>query len=54
MIETAIEVTEKRILAEDIQTILDYGRTMIEHPIELIEGACEVLETLRREIMSYG
>src|ERR687893_1526370 len=47
MIETAIEVTERRIPAEDIQTILAYGRTMIEHPIELIEGAREVLETLR-------
>ena len=47
MIETAIEVTDRRIPAEDIQTILDYGRTMLEHPIELIEGAREVLETLR-------
>jgi putative hydrolase of the HAD superfamily len=47
MIETAIEVTDKRIPAEDIQTILNYGRTMLEHPIELIEGAREVLETLR-------
>jgi putative hydrolase of the HAD superfamily len=47
MIETAIEVTDKRIPAEDIQTILDYGRTMLKHPIELIEGAREVLETLR-------
>ncbi|MFD0460878.1 HAD hydrolase-like protein [Microvirga aerilata] len=40
-------VTEKRIPAEDIQTILDYGRTMLEHPVELIEGAREALETLR-------
>ncbi len=47
MIETAIEVTAKRIPAEDIQSILDYGRTMLEHPVELIEGAREVLETLR-------
>jgi putative hydrolase of the HAD superfamily len=47
MIETAIEVTDKRIPAEDIQTILAYGRTMIEHPVELIEGAHEVLEMLR-------
>ena len=47
LVETAIEVTEKRIPAEDIQTILDYGRTMLEHPVELIEGAREVLETLR-------
>ena len=47
MVETAIEVTEKRIPAEDIQTILAFGRTMIEHPVELIEGAREVLEMLR-------
>jgi putative hydrolase of the HAD superfamily len=47
MVETAIEVTEKRIPAEDIQTILDYGKIMLEHPVELIEGAREVLETLR-------
>ncbi len=38
MIETAIEVTDKRIPAEDIQTILTYGRTMLEHPVELIEA----------------
>jgi putative hydrolase of the HAD superfamily len=49
MIETAIEVTDKRIPAEDIQTILNYGRTMLKHPIELIEGAREVLETLRAQ-----
>jgi putative hydrolase of the HAD superfamily len=47
MIETAIVVTDKRIPAEDIQTIMTFGRTMIEHPVELIEGAREVLETLR-------
>ncbi len=47
LVETAIEVTEKRIPAEDIETILDYRRTMLEHPVELIEGAREMLETLR-------
>ncbi|WP_046869148.1 HAD family hydrolase [Microvirga massiliensis] len=44
--ETAIEVTDRRIPAEDIQTILPFGRTMIEHPVEVIQGAWEVLETL--------
>jgi putative hydrolase of the HAD superfamily len=47
MVETAIEVTDRRSPAEDIQTILAFGRTMIEQPVELIEGAREVLETLR-------
>src|SRR3712207_6646153 len=38
MVETAIEVTDRRIPAEDIQTILAFGRTMLEHPVEVIEG----------------
>lgn len=47
MVETAIAVTDGRIPAQDIQTILTFGRTMLEHPVELVEGAREVLETLR-------
>ena len=47
MVETAIEATEGRIPAEDIQAILRFGRAMLEHPVELIEGAREVLELLR-------
>src|SRR5215203_3325894 len=47
MVETAITVTDGRIPAQDIQTILSFGRTMLEHPVDLIEGAREVLESLR-------
>ena len=47
MAETAIEVTGGYIPASDIQAILRFGRAMLEHPVELIEGAREVLETLR-------
>ena len=47
MVETAIEVTQSRIPVEDIRAILEFGRTLLEHPVELIEGAREVLETLR-------
>jgi putative hydrolase of the HAD superfamily len=47
MVETAITVTDGRIPAQDIHTILSFGRTMLEHPVDLIEGAREVLETLR-------
>src|SRR3954453_7561681 len=47
MVETAIAVTDERIPARDIRTILSFGRTMLEHPLELIEGAREVLESLR-------
>src|SRR3954471_11158087 len=45
--ETAIAVTDGRIPAKDIRTILSFGRTMLEHPVDLIEGAREVLESLR-------
>ena len=47
MVETAIAVTDGRIPAQDIHTILSFGRTMLEYPVELAEGAREVLETLR-------
>ena len=39
MVETAITVTDGRIPAQDIHTILSFGRTMLEHPVDLIEGA---------------
>ena len=43
MIETAIEVTEGRIEAEDIKTLLDLGKSMLQHPTELLDGAREAI-----------
>jgi len=39
MIETAIEVTDGRIEANDIKTLLDLGKSMLTHPTELLDGA---------------
>ena len=47
MVETAIAVTDRRIPAADIEAILSFGRTLVEHPVEVVEGAREVLESLR-------
>src|SRR3712207_864439 len=47
MVETAITVTDGRIPAQDIHTILSFGRTMLKHPVDLTEGTREVLEILR-------
>lgn len=47
MVETAIEVTEGRIPSADIEKILKYGRSMLAHPVELIDGAEEVIDNLR-------
>jgi putative hydrolase of the HAD superfamily len=46
MIETAIEVTEGRVSALDIQGILDAGKAMREHPVELLDGVRDVVEGL--------
>ena len=46
MIETAIEVTQGRIPAAIIRQILDLGKELQSHPIELMPGAGEVIETV--------
>src|SRR5262245_54185134 len=47
MIETAVEVSEARIHAHDIMSIIEYGRAMLAHPVELIEGVEPVVRALR-------
>lgn len=47
MIETAIEVTEGKVRAEEIREIVEAGRAMLGHPVELLPGVREVLSTIR-------
>jgi len=46
MIETAIEVTGGRIEARDIQTLINAGKQMLTHPVELLDGVAETVEYL--------
>ncbi len=46
MIETAIEVTDSRVQAKVIAEIMAAGRQMLAHPVELLPGVQEVIETL--------
>src|SRR5262249_29236903 len=46
MIETAIELSDGRVTATEIQSIIDAGRSMLEHPVELIDGAADVVHAL--------
>ncbi|GAC1593758.1 MAG: HAD family hydrolase [Acidimicrobiales bacterium] len=46
MIETAIEVTDGTIPATVISTLLEAGRSMMDHPVELLDGAEEVVAAL--------
>jgi putative hydrolase of the HAD superfamily len=46
MIETAIEVTDRNVPAEVIERLLDAGREMLAHPIELLPHAREAVESV--------
>ena len=49
MIETAIELSEGRISAAEIQSILEMGKDMMCAPVELLDGAGETVEALAKE-----
>jgi putative hydrolase of the HAD superfamily len=46
MIETAIEVTDGRVPSEVISQLLEAGREMLDHPMELLPHAREAVEAL--------
>lgn len=45
-IETAIQLTEGKISAEEIRQLLELGREMLAHPVELLDGVAETLAAL--------
>ena len=45
-IETAIQLTSGRIRAEEIQQLIELGREMLAHPVELLDGVTDTLATL--------
>ncbi len=47
MIETALDVSEGRVPASVIRTLLDRGKAMLSHPVELLDGVEEVVDTLK-------
>jgi putative hydrolase of the HAD superfamily len=48
-IETAIALTDGAISAEEIRAILALARGMLEHPVELLDGASTVIPELAAE-----
>ena len=45
-IETAIHLTAGKISSAEIQELIDLGRAMLAHPVELLDGAAETLALL--------
>lgn len=46
MIETAIRISDKKMNVELVDKILDYGKEMLDKPIELIDGVEDTLKAL--------
>jgi putative hydrolase of the HAD superfamily len=46
MIETAIEVTDGRVTARELGALVERGKEMMAHPVELLPGVAETLALL--------
>ncbi|WP_047244830.1 HAD family hydrolase [Maribacter thermophilus] len=46
MIEAALELSNNEISQETLAEILDIGKRMISHPVEVLDGVVEVLKSL--------
>jgi putative hydrolase of the HAD superfamily len=46
LIETAIEVTDGAVPASAIQSILDLGKVLLDHPVQLLDGVLDVVDEL--------
>lgn len=49
MVEAAIAITEKRISARDLHRIVEIGKSVLQHPVELLPGIREAVEEIARE-----
>jgi putative hydrolase of the HAD superfamily len=46
LIESALMLTDSRITGEEIRAILDIGKGLLEHPVELLDGVEDVVAEL--------
>jgi putative hydrolase of the HAD superfamily len=58
MIETAIEITGERISAGDLHRLLELGKQILQHPVELLPGVrdavAQLAETYRIVLITKG
>jgi putative hydrolase of the HAD superfamily len=48
MIETALDVSEGALPAAAVQQLIEWGKELLRHPVELIDDVAETIETLGR------
>lgn len=46
MIETAIEISDGRVTTTEIQAIIDAGKDLLGHPVDLLHGVAETVAAL--------
>ncbi len=46
LLETAIEVPKGEIPSTDLQSILDLGKVLLDHPVQLLDGVAEAVDAL--------
>ncbi|MEX1176969.1 MAG: HAD family hydrolase [Nitriliruptor sp.] len=46
LVETALAVSDGRVTGGEIQTILAWGKELLSHPVELLDGVEETLRTV--------
>lgn len=46
LIETAIEVTDGAIPSQRLRAVLDLGRELLDHPVQLLDGVLEAVDAL--------
>ncbi len=49
MIEAAVEITGSRISAHDVHRIVELGKAVLQHPVELLPGIAEAVEAIARD-----
>lgn len=49
LIETSIELSDGEVSGEEIQQIIDLGKEMLEHPVELLSGVEKTVIRLKEE-----
>ncbi len=48
MVETALEVSDRRVSADALADIVELGKRMLAHPVELLDGVADAVEQLQR------
>lgn len=49
LVETAIAVSDGRVTTDEIATLLAWGRGMLAHPVELLDGVEETVRTVAED-----